>query len=56
MSQNEKPVETPVAPVVAPPAAPVADPAAAMIEAIAKDAKSRPEEYLKETVVPGGGE
>ncbi len=53
MSENEKPVQTPV---VAPPAAPPADLAAAAIAAIAKDAKNRPEEYLKAAIVPGGGE
>ncbi len=56
MPENEKPSETPVAPVVAPPVAPPVDRAAAAIAAIAKDAKNRPEDYLKATIVPGGGE
>ncbi|MCC6741521.1 MAG: hypothetical protein IT452_20960 [Planctomycetia bacterium] len=56
MSQSEKPVEAPGAPVAAPSAVPVVDPAAAAVAAIARDAKAQPEEYLKSTTVPGGGE
>lgn len=56
MSQSEKPVEAPAAPVVAPPAVPVVDPVAVAVAAIARDAKAQPLEYLKSTVVPGGGE
>ncbi|KAF0242732.1 MAG: hypothetical protein FD180_3756 [Planctomycetota bacterium] len=56
MSQEDKPDPTAVTPAVAPPVAPPVDRAAVAIAAIAKDAKTQPEEYLKATIVPGGGE
>ena len=57
MSQEDKPDPTAVTPAAAPPVAPPVDRAAVAIAAIAKDAKTQPEEYLKATIgPPGGGE
>ena len=52
MQETEKPVAPPPQQPVAPPK----DRIAAAVEAIARDAKSRPAEYLAATIVPGGGE
>ncbi|MCE9580997.1 MAG: hypothetical protein K8T20_00620 [Planctomycetes bacterium] len=50
------PVEKPEAPAIQQPPAPPKDLVAAAIAAIATDAKSQPVEYVKATIVPGGGE
>ena len=52
MQETEKPAAPALQPIVAPPK----DKIAAAVEAIARDAKSRPAEYVAATIVPGGGE